>query len=100
MEHKFSNNDFINVEKLSTGERIRLYISQIIYTIITKNYNILLFDELDENLNDEMAQEICLNIQEIFKDKIILYISHNRSIQKLFKKSITVKNGLISEINQ
>ena len=96
MDHKFSNNDFINVEKLSTGERIRLYISQIIYTVITKNYNILLFDELDENLNDEMAQEICLNIQEIFKDKIILYISHNRSIQKLFKKKISVKNGIIS----
>ena len=98
MDHKFSNNDFINLEKLSSGERIRLYISQIMYIVITKNYNILLFDELDENLNDEIAQNICTNIKEIFKDKIILYISHNKTIKKLFDKNIIVKDGVIGNI--
>jgi ABC-type lipoprotein export system ATPase subunit len=98
MDHKFYNNDFINLEKLSSGERIRLYISQIMYIVITKNYNILLFDELDENLNDEIAQDICTNIKEIFKDKIILYISHNKTIKKLFNKHIIVKDGIIGNI--
>ena len=98
MDHKFSSNDFINLEKLSSGERIRLYISQIMYIVITKNYNILLFDELDENLNDEIAQDICTNIKEIFKDKIILYISHNKTIRKLFDKNIIVKDGIIGNI--
>lgn len=99
IDHILNENVYINIEKLSSGERIRLYISQIIYTIKTKNYNILLFDELDENLNNDIALDICNNIKEIFKDKIILYISHNKSINKLFKKNIIVKNGIINLIN-
>ena len=98
MDHKFINNDFIEYEKLSSGERIRLYISQMIYTIITKKYNILLFDELDENLNNDIAIEICTNIREIFKDKIILYISHNKAIHKLFERTIIVNNGVIGNV--
>jgi ABC-type lipoprotein export system ATPase subunit len=98
MNHRFSKNEIINVERLSSGERVRLYISQIIYTVIKKKYNILLFDELDENLNDNVAQEICVNIREIFKDKIILYISHNKSIVKLFEKRLIVNDGVISDI--
>jgi len=98
MDHKFIKNELINVERLSSGERVRLYISQIIYTVIRKKYNILLFDELDENLNDNVAQEICSNIRKIFKDKIILYISHNKSIVKLFEKRLMVDDGVISDI--
>lgn len=98
MDHRFNRNEIINVDKLSSGERVRLYISQIIYTVIKKKYNILLFDELDENLNDNVAQEICTNIREIFKDKIILYISHNKSIVKLFEKRLIVNDGVISDI--
>lgn len=98
INHKLNDNIYINIEKLSSGERVRLYIAQVIYIVKTKNYNILLFDELDENLNDEIAQEICNNIKEIFKDKIILYISHNMSINNLFKKKIIVKDGVISNI--
>jgi ABC-type lipoprotein export system ATPase subunit len=98
MEHKFINNDFIDIQKLSSGERVRLYISQIIYIVLTKKYNILLFDELDENLNNDIAVEICNNIKDIFKDKIILYISHNKAIQKLFNKTIIVDDGVISDI--
>jgi ABC-type lipoprotein export system ATPase subunit len=98
MTHRFNNNKIINIDELSTGERVRLYISQIIYTVIKKKYNILLFDELDENLNDVIAQEICTNIREIFKDKIILYISHNESIINLFEKRLIVNDGVISDI--
>lgn len=98
MDHKFIDNNFIEVEKLSTGEKIRLYISQMIYTIITKKYNILLFDELDENLNNDIAIEVCTNIKEIFKDKIILYISHNKAIHNLFKKTIVVEDGVIGNV--
>jgi ABC-type lipoprotein export system ATPase subunit len=98
MGHIFNQNEKINVERLSSGERVRLYISQIIYTVIKRKYNILLFDELDENLNDDVAQEICINIREIFKDKIILYISHNQNIIKLFDKRLVVIDGVISNI--
>ena len=96
LNHKFNNNIFINIEKLSSGERIRLLITRIIYIITTKNYNILLFDEIDENLNDDLAIEICNNIREIFIDKIILYISHNELVKKTFNNKININNGIIT----
>ncbi len=88
-------NNLIKIDTLSSGERIRLIIARIIYTVITKNYNILLFDEIDENLNDILAVEIYENIHIIFKDKIILYITHNEKVKAKFKKIFTVKNGVI-----
>ena len=95
IQHKFNNNDDIDINKLSGGEQLRLLIARIIYTVKTKNFNILLFDEIDDNLNNQLAEEICTNLRDIFKDKIILYISHNESVKKLFDKHIMVKNGVI-----
>ena len=92
----YNDNQFVNIEKLSSGERVRLYIAQVIYIVKTKNYNILLFDEIDENLNDSLSIEICNNIKYIFHDKIILYISHNKSIKQLFGAHLTVSNGIIN----
>jgi len=96
LDHLLNKNDYINIEKLSSGERGRLYISQIIYTIKTHNYKILLFDELDQNLNNELSIELCANIKKLFKNKIILYISHNSNIAKLFKKEFIIKDGIIN----
>lgn len=90
-----NENTIIDIEKISSGERIRLLIARLIYTIKNKNYKILLFDEIDENLNDNLAIEICKNIREIFNDKIILYISHNRKVKELFNKKIKLENGSI-----
>ena len=96
LSNRLNKNDFIDIEKLSSGERIRLLIARIIYTIKTLKYNILLFDEIDENLNDVLAVEICNNIFDIFKDKIIFYITHNEKVKKLFEKQIFIANGIIS----
>ena len=52
-------------------------------------------DEIDENLNDELAQEICFNLRDIFKDKIILYITHNEKVKQSFAKKFTVTKGVI-----
>ncbi len=95
INHLFKENDLVNIEKLSGGERIRLLIARIIYTVITKNYNILLFDEIDENLNDVLAVDIYENLNEIFRDKIIIYISHNEKVKSKFTKQFIVKNGII-----
>jgi ABC-type lipoprotein export system ATPase subunit len=91
-----NNNEYIYIEKLSSGERVRLLIAKIIYIIKKYNFSILLFDEIDENLNDDLALEICENIKNIFYDKIILYISHNSIVKKLFTKKILIKNGQIN----
>ena len=95
IDHRVKTNEFIDIETFSGGERIRLLIARIIYAVKTRYYNILLFDEIDENLNDQLAQEICINLRDIFKDKIILYITHNEKVKELFIKKFTVKKGII-----
>jgi ABC-type lipoprotein export system ATPase subunit len=77
-----------NIEKLSSGEKIRIFIASIIYEIKTRDYKILLFDEIDQNLNDDLAYEICKNLKNIFNDKIILFVTHNEKVKTLFNKKI------------
>ena len=98
MADRLNKNDFVDIEKLSGGERIRVLIARIIYAVKTRNYNVLLFDEIDENLNDKLAEEVCKNLREIFKDKIILYVTHNEKVKQLFEKKIFVKKGVIEEM--
>jgi ABC-type lipoprotein export system ATPase subunit len=96
MNHRLDDNSLINIEKLSGGERIRVIIARLIYSIKTANYSVLLFDEIDENLNDDLALEVAKNLLEIFNDKIILYVTHNEKVKELFKKRINVVKGQIS----
>jgi putative ABC transport system ATP-binding protein len=95
MNHRLDDNGLVNIEKLSGGERIRLIIARLIYSIKTSNYSVLLFDEIDENLNDTLAIEVAKNLLEIFNDKIILYVTHNEKVKELFKKRINVVKGEI-----
>lgn len=101
LDHKFTSNEYVDIEQLSGGERIRLIIARLIYLIkMNPDRKILLFDEIDDNLNNKLAIEIASNLLEIFKDKTILYITHNDMVKKLFKKKITVVDGVISDISQ
>jgi ABC-type lipoprotein export system ATPase subunit len=88
-------NKMINIEILSGGEKIKLVLTRAIYSIITNNYKILLFDEIDENLNEDLAYTICQNIKKYFKNKIILYITHNNKVKSLFNKKINIDKGEI-----
>lgn len=97
INNKLNKNTFVDIEQLSSGEKIRLLVARIIYTIKIKDYKILLFDEIDENLNDEVAVEIAKNLREVFSDKIILYITHNEKVKKVFNKKIEVKAGVINQ---
>jgi ABC-type lipoprotein export system ATPase subunit len=83
------DNNYV-VDNLSAGEKLRLYIASIIYEIKTRDYKILLFDEIDQNLNDELAYDICKNLKTIFSDKIILYITHNEKVKSLFNKKLNL----------
>jgi putative ABC transport system ATP-binding protein len=91
LEHiiDYKQNRFINIEELSAGEQVRLLLARNIYTIKKKDkYDVLLFDEIDDNLNDQLALEICKNIRQVFKDKIILYITHKQLVKNEFERKI------------
>jgi putative ABC transport system ATP-binding protein len=99
IDHKYNDNSYVDIDQLSGGERIRVTIARLIYNIKKDDkHDILLFDEVDENLNNVLAVEIATNLLNIFSDKIILYITHNEMVKKLFKKRIDVKDGVISKI--
>lgn len=94
------DNPFINIENISAGEMTRFIIARLIYQIkINKNYDILLFDEVDTNLNLDLSIEICNTLKNIFKDKIILYITHNDDVKKIFDKRIKFTKGIIEYQN-
>ncbi len=94
-------NPFINVQSLSAGEFTRVMIARLIYQIkSSENYDVLLFDEIDMNLNNDLSVEICSTLRKIFSDKIIMYITHNDEVKKLFDKKVYVKNGIISDGNK
>lgn len=95
-DNKLLNELMIDIETVSAGEYTRLLIARTIYTIKLKNYDILLFDEIDTNLNDEMAILLCKTLLDIFSDNIILYITHNNNVKKLFTKKIFVDSGHIT----
>jgi ABC-type lipoprotein export system ATPase subunit len=96
---ELNNNSNININEISAGEHMRLLIAKIIYTIKNNSkYEIILFDEIDQNLNETLAAEICSTLLNIFNDKIILYITHNNNVKKLFKKKIMVVDGIINGI--
>jgi ABC-type transport system involved in cytochrome bd biosynthesis fused ATPase/permease subunit len=94
---KTNSNILIEVNKISAGELMRLVVAHILYSVKSNNkYNILLFDEIDTGLNDELSIEVCTNLRYLFKDKIILYITHNEQVKKTFNKVITVNDGNIN----
>jgi putative ABC transport system ATP-binding protein len=97
LEHlNFNENKYINIEELSAGEQARLVLARNIYIIKKEDrYDLLLFDEVDDNLNDKLSIEIYKNIKEVFKDKIMLYITHNQSVKNEFERKIIITNNLL-----
>lgn len=91
----YKENIEIDINKLSGGEKSRLLIAKLLYINEINNYSMYLLDEIDENLDKETAYEVCQNILEQLKNKIILYITHNNHVKKLFKKVIIVNRGEI-----
>ena len=73
--------------KLSGGQKQRLCIARAIY----KNRNILVFDEATNSLDEESELKIINNFREIFKEKIIIFVTHRTNILKKFDKTIIFK---------
>jgi ABC-type lipoprotein export system ATPase subunit len=95
IDHLFKGNDKIKLSKFSGGEQIRLSIAQMLYEILTSNYQIIMLDEMDANLDTKTAETIFKNIRSLFKDKIIFVILHNEDLKALFENVINVNNNLI-----
>jgi ABC-type lipoprotein export system ATPase subunit len=97
LDHIFKGDDEnINVDKLSGGEQMRITLLQTLYDIIKGDYDIILFDEIDVNLDHTTAQKIFENILNYFNDKILFFIVHNEELKPMFSKSIRFHNHILT----
>lgn len=83
-----------NGSNLSLGEKQRLSIARaLIY-----DPKILIFDEITSSVDGVSEKHIIDLIENLRKDKLILFISHRASSINYFQKVIFLKNGKINAI--
>ena len=75
--------------------------SELRYEIGDKNSSILIFDESTSALDEKTETKIFNNIKKYLKDKIVIFISHNKKNIKYFNKVLVLDNGKLiqKEVN-
>ena len=79
---------------LSIGERQRVGIARALY----RDADILILDEVTNHLDKENKFLIINNILEMYKNKIVISISHDENVNRFFKKKYLFKNKKIFNI--
>lgn len=74
IEKKEYGYDTLIKNNLSGGEMQRIIIARCLY----QNYKIILFDESFSNIGFDIRNRIIKNINSYYKDKTIIYVSHNQ----------------------
>lgn len=85
-------NDFVIYEdgvNLSGGERQKIILARA----LIKDFNYLIIDEGLSEVNLEDEKIIINNIRKYFFDKTIIYVSHKKEINCLFKEKYFMKGG-------
>jgi lipoprotein-releasing system ATP-binding protein len=97
IDHLFSGEEDkqIKVDQISGGEQMRLTLAQTLYNILEEDYQIILFDEIDVNLDNKTAEQIFENIFSYFKDKILFFIVHNEELKNKFHKQIFFQDHIL-----
>ena len=87
---EFKDNKFLgeNGCYISPGEKQKIGISRALY----RDSDILILDEISNHLDKESKLTIMQNIFHIYKDKIIISISHDRDLIDFFQKKYVLKN--------
>lgn len=91
-----NNDDFLIEESgfnLSGGEKQRIILARA----LLKHSNYIIIDEALSEVDVEIEKKIIKNINEYFKDKTIIYVSHKEEIQNLFNISYDVERRIYEE---
>ena len=81
--------------RLSGGQKQRIGIARALY----KDFDILILDEATSALNKDYERSIITSINENFKDKIIIIISHDKENLLNCNKIINIENNKINIID-
>ena len=98
--HKFVSKNKIlktkineNNKNISGGQAQRVAIARALY----KKSDLIIFDEFTSNIDSETEKKIFYNLRTIFKDKIIIIITHNEKLKKYCSKIYKIKNHQLHE---
>ena len=91
LENKY--NTFIGEDgiRFSGGQRQRLCLARAIY----RDKDILVLDESTNSLDEDSEKSIMQNLKKIFKNKLIIYVTHRISNLNMCDEVITFDNGRI-----
>ena len=78
--------------KISGGQKQRIGIARALY----KDFDILILDEATSALNKDYERSIITSLNENFKDKIIIIISHDKENLLNCNKIINIENNKIN----
>lgn len=78
-------------ESMSGGQRQRLVLTRE----VLRNGNIILMDEPTSALDVQVSAKIQHMMDELFKDKIRILITHDLSFAKQYDKIIVLENGVL-----
>ena len=92
MTKEFDKNGIV----LSGGEMQKLGIARA----IAKQSDILILDEPTSAMDPIAESEFYKVIEENFKDKIVIFVSHNYSVGAFVDRIIYMKNGEICEMGK
>lgn len=78
---------------LSEGQAQRIAIARA----LLNRAPIVLLDEATSALDPALEKNILENLKEYAKDRILIFVSHRRSIDKICKRAIILENGAFRE---
>ena len=85
-----------NGSNLSGGQKQRIGIARGLY----KNSDIVIFDESTNSLDEKTEKKIFRNFDKYLKNKIIIFISHDKKNIRFFNKIFTIMNGKLKRITR
>jgi len=86
-------------DTISSGQQQRLTLAKNLYRIFIQNKHIIIFDEIDANLDINTAEKIIINLKLAFKEKMLFVVLHSEELKKLFNTQIEILDGNIFMIN-
>ena len=78
---------------LSGGQRQKISLARTLYL----NPKVIIFDESTSSLDRETEKDFMKVINEIKKNKIILFITHNKLLEEDFDKIYKIENNSVKE---
>jgi len=78
---------------LSEGQAQRIAIARA----LLNRAPVLLLDEATSALDPALEKSILENLKEYARDRILIFVSHRRSIDRLCKRAIILENGVFRE---